>query len=115
MKLDDLQEIFTSLNQDEVRYLVVGGVVVVLHGYGRMTVLNLHSDNFPETPVDLFATEPFPFDPVYDQSVHETLEDGTAFQFVDLQTLLDMKHAAGRDKDLSDIYQLRHVIDEGTS
>lgn len=33
-----LEPLFRSLNDAEVRYVVVGGLAVVLHGYARMTV-----------------------------------------------------------------------------
>ena len=160
MKLEDLRQIFEKLNQADVRYLVVGGMAVVLHGYGRMTidldlvldmksedleavfdrleelgyrprvpvtgkqfsdettrtswinekgmtVLNLHSDAHPETPIDLFVTEPFSFEEVYANSIEEQLEDGIRFHFVDLHTLIEMKKEAGREKDRLDIQQLR--------
>ena len=44
------ERIFEALNRKEVRYLVVGGVAMVLYGYGRLTVdldllVDLDSDN----------------------------------------------------------------------
>jgi len=168
MKLDDLQRIFEKLNQADVRFLVVGGMAVVLHGYGRMTmdldlvldldsdnlekvferlqelnyrprvpvtgaqfadeetrrswiknkgmtVLNLHSDTQPETPLDLFVTQPFSFKEVYENSIEEHLEDGTSFHFVDLNTLIQMKEEAGREKDRLDIQQLRILAGQDPS
>ena len=46
----ELPQIFKALAEGDVRYLVVGGVAVVLHGYPRMTadldlVLSLTSEN----------------------------------------------------------------------
>jgi hypothetical protein len=37
MKLATFEEIIKSLNKNGVRYLVVGGMAVVAHGYGRLT------------------------------------------------------------------------------
>ena len=37
MKLSSLESIFRALNEASVRYLVVGGVAVNAHGYGRTT------------------------------------------------------------------------------
>jgi hypothetical protein len=50
MKLDTINAIVRSLNNNRVKYLVVGGVAVVAHGYGRLTydldlVIKLTEDN----------------------------------------------------------------------
>jgi hypothetical protein len=50
MRLSDLEAIFRALNQAEVKYLVVGGLAVISHGYVRATVdvdlvLNLEEKN----------------------------------------------------------------------
>ena len=37
MKADDIQTILTALNKAEVKYLIVGGLAVVAHGYVRFT------------------------------------------------------------------------------
>lgn len=74
-----------------------------------MTVLNLHSNQHQETPIDLFVTHPFSFNDVYHHSILEKLEDDTEFRFVDLHTLIAMKETAGRPKDLLDIKQLRKI------
>jgi predicted nucleotidyltransferase len=37
MKLSGLESIFRSLNEANIRYLIVGGVAVNAHGYGRST------------------------------------------------------------------------------
>jgi hypothetical protein len=38
MKLADVEAILRALNEAEVRYLIVGGLAVVAHGYVRATV-----------------------------------------------------------------------------
>jgi hypothetical protein len=50
MKLATFEKIVKALNKNKVRYLVVGGMAVVAHGYGRLTydldlVLQLTSEN----------------------------------------------------------------------
>src|SRR5438309_11592064 len=50
MKLADVEAILRALNDAEVRYLIVGGLAVVAHGYVRYThdvhiVINLERDN----------------------------------------------------------------------
>ncbi|MEK6374598.1 MAG: hypothetical protein AABO58_18075 [Acidobacteriota bacterium] len=35
--IGEIEELLTALNAGGVRYLVVGGVAVVLHGYARAT------------------------------------------------------------------------------
>jgi predicted nucleotidyltransferase len=76
-----------------------------------MTVLNLYSETHRATPVDLFVTEPFDFDDVYARSI-ETDVEGVRFRYVDLQTLIRMKEAAGRPVDVDDIRHLRLLADD---
>ena len=50
MKLADVEAILRALNDADVRYLIVGGLAVVAHGYVRATVdidivLNLEEEN----------------------------------------------------------------------
>jgi predicted nucleotidyltransferase len=50
MKVDDIRTIFRALNDAEVRYLIVGGLAVVAHGYVRFTqdidlVIQLEREN----------------------------------------------------------------------
>jgi len=77
----------------------------------QMTVLNLYSDRFRTTPVDLFVQEPFDFDQAYDRAYKANLE-GRTIRFVDLATLITMKEAAGRPIDLDDVRHLRLLRDE---
>jgi len=37
MKVDDVRTILSALNDANVRYLIVGGLAVVAHGYVRFT------------------------------------------------------------------------------
>lgn len=77
----------------------------------QMTVLNLYSDRFRTTPVDLFVQEPFDFDQAYARAHTADLE-GLTIRFVDLATLIAMKEAAGRPIDLDDVRHLRLLGDD---
>ena len=77
-----------------------------------MVVLNMWSNEFRRTPIDIFVIEPFDFDSMFSKSPEETLEDGTSFRFVEIPTLIEMKRIAGRPKDLDDIEHLEMLLDE---
>jgi hypothetical protein len=164
MRVSEFENIVRALNAADVRYLVVGGIAVVAHGYGRvtfdvdmvlhlrpdnivrafralstlgyrprvpvtaeqfaveenrkrwivekgMTVLNLHSDGQRTTPIDVFVAEPFDFDATYARSIEQPCGGGS-FRVVDLETLIRMKEAAGRPKDLDDAAHLRMARDD---
>ncbi len=164
MQLAAFKAIVSSLDKEDVQFLIVGGMAVVAHGYGRVTfdidiviqlnsdniirgfralesigyrprvpvtgesfsdeqqraewietkgmlVLNFFSDKYPRTMLDVFVSEPFDFDVVYDKALKEELDDSTPFRVVDLETLIAMKNEAGRDKDLDDIKHLRMIQD----
>ena len=77
----------------------------------NMRVLRFHSDEHWDTPVDLFASEPFPFDEEYDRSVVRELAGIGGVRVISLRTLIRMKEAAGRPQDLADIDNLRLRLD----
>ncbi|HEB66627.1 MAG TPA: hypothetical protein ENI93_01640 [Gammaproteobacteria bacterium] len=77
-----------------------------------MEVLQLWSDAHPETPVDLFVTEPFDFEAEYRRSLAKPLDPDLPVHFVSLETLIRMKAAADREQDRTDIAQLRRLHGE---
>lgn len=77
----------------------------------NMTVLNLYSERFKATPVDVFVEEPFEFAQTYAMSIAADIE-GAPFRYVDIETLISMKEAAGRPVDLEDARQLRLIRDD---
>jgi predicted nucleotidyltransferase len=77
----------------------------------NMLVLNLYSDRYGATPIDLFVTEPFDFEPTYAAAEEADIE-GAAFRYVDLETLIRMKEESGRPVDLEDARQLRLIRDD---
>ncbi len=165
MPSGDLARIFATLEQAGVRYLVVGGVAVVLHGHPRLTadldlvialdaanirsavsalrslgyrprapvsldtfsdpevrrswieekgltVLSLVSPEFPLTEVDLFAAEPFPFEPAHRRALCVAI-GSTKVTAASLEDLIALKRIAGRPKDLADIEALEAIRREG--
>lgn len=65
MKVQSIRAIMQALNQRDVRFLVVGGLAVVAHGYGRVTfdldlVLDLQPENIRQA---WFALESLGFRP----------------------------------------------------
>lgn len=159
MKNSSLIAIIRALNSVEVPFIVVGGVAVIHHGYGRptrdvdlvirldpwsvknafsalasigylprvpitaeqfaeptlraawraekgMLVLVFHSDAHVETPLDVFVSEPFPFEAEYANAHRIECAPETVMRVLRLPTLLSMKREAGRQKDLADIEEL---------
>ena len=72
-----------------------------------MVVLNFWSDQYRDTPVDVFVSEPFDFDTEYNEGLLQELAPGLALRFPRLETLIQMKLSAGRPKDLIDVEYLR--------
>ncbi len=69
MRLRDVEAILRALNDAEVRYLIVGGLAVVAHGYVRLTVdidivLGLQRDNILRAMKALDAIGYHPLVPV---------------------------------------------------
>jgi len=162
MKLSSIESLVRALNDARVRFIVVGGLAVVAHGYGRQTqdvdlvirlrpdsigaafaalsslgyrprvpvtaemlsdratrdalvrdrgmvVLAFHSESHAETPVDVFAAEPFDFETEYDAAKIVDLAPGVPVRIVRLATLLDMKRSADRPQDRADVAELTAI------
>jgi hypothetical protein len=75
-----------------------------------MTVLNFWCDRHPDTPVDMFVTEPFDFDEEYARALMKPL-GSVAVRFVSIPSLIRMKEIAGRPQDKIDIEYLRKLAD----
>lgn len=72
-----------------------------------MQVLQFWCDAHIETPIDVFVTEPFPFEGEYQNALIKPLHGTRPVRFVSLPTLIRMKESAGRPQDLDDIAALR--------
>jgi hypothetical protein len=73
----------------------------------NMRVLGFHSNEHPETPVDVFASEPFEFDAEYERAAIRELAGAGGVRVVSRATLIRMKQEAGRPQDLADLEHLR--------
>ena len=80
----------------------------------NMAVLQLWSDAHRETPIDVFASEPFDFDVEYARALVKPLGD-VPVRFVSLHTLIRMKEAVGRAQDLADAENLQLRIEHDAS
>jgi hypothetical protein len=72
-----------------------------------MQVLNFHSDIHPGVGVDVFVYEPFDFSHECERALQGELLPGIVTRFVSIPTLIAMKQAAGRPRDLDDIEHLQ--------
>ena len=77
-----------------------------------MTVLSFSSERHRETTLDVFVTEPFDFEREITQALEAELSPGVMIRFVSLPTLVAMKEAAGRPRDIDDLEHLRWVVKE---
>lgn len=77
-----------------------------------MQVLQFWSDAHRETSVDVFVTEPFPFDEEYARALVTPLHDSLSIRFISLPTLIRMKKEANRPQDRADVEQLQARKDD---
>jgi len=78
----------------------------------NMQVFPMVSNRRADTTIDLFVTEPFDFDLEYEGALCAELEPGVPLYFLRLRTLIAMKDAAGRPRDLDDAEHLRWILEE---
>lgn len=77
-----------------------------------MKVLNFFSDRHRETNVDIFVTEPFDFRRESTHALSGELSPGVTARFVSLPTLIAMKEAARRPRDIDDLQHLQWILEE---
>ena len=75
----------------------------------NMVVLKLWSDEHRRTPIDIFIYEPFSFAAEITRAMPLEILPGVVAPVVALDTLLEMKSAAGRPQDLIDIEELKRA------
>lgn len=155
-------EVFSLLNKFGVRYLVVGGVALVLHGVLRLTadldlIVDLAEENVtkflkalktlgykPKLPVDpfkladpkvrsewinkknmkvfsfihpkddykiidVFVTEPIPFEEAYKRRQKIKAND-VNISVISADDLIALKEASGRDQDIADLKMLKELL-----
>jgi phage replication-related protein YjqB (UPF0714/DUF867 family) len=98
MLTPDFKEFIQSLNDNDVRYLVVGGYAVALHGHPRYTKdIDIWVDLNRENAEKLIqAIQQFGF-----ESLGLKADD-----FLDLENLRKNKRSSGRLQDLADLENL---------
>ncbi|MGH8018595.1 MAG: nucleotidyl transferase AbiEii/AbiGii toxin family protein [Opitutaceae bacterium] len=157
-----------ALNDAGVRYIVVGGVAVIAHGYVRFTqdldlvvslddanvklametlekqgfrpkvpvnaidfadpakreswirekhmlVFQMISGRHPSVAIDIFSSEPFPFDREWESLSRMQVAPSIEAPIVTLSTLLELKRAANRPSDRIDIQMLTRARDPSSS
>ena len=77
-----------------------------------MQVLQFWSDRHPETPIDVFVSEPFDFEEEFARALVKPLYGSIEVRFVRIPTLIRMKEAAGRPQDLIDVQHLRMRLED---
>ncbi|MDR2214264.1 MAG: hypothetical protein LBE59_00295 [Nevskiaceae bacterium] len=75
----------------------------------NMQVLNFFNDSFPGVSVDVFVYEPFDFSQEYEKALKGQVLPGINAAFVSIPTLISMKQAAARSKDMDDIQHLEWI------
>jgi len=80
-----------------------------------MVVLPMTSNRHPDAPLDLFVTEPFVFSDEHASAVWQELAPGLRIPVIRLETLLAMKRASGRPKDLADLDELNLLYGKPSS
>lgn len=156
------EEVFKTLNQSKVKYVVAGGIAVSLHGYSRLTkdldlIVFMEEKNLklffktlqkigyrpkvpvtmnqfidakqrkkwqkeknmvvfsfcqydpPFTIIDVFVSEPFPFNEIYKKRVLVEIKEGLSIPLISIEHLIILKQRAGRPQDLIDLVQLEYI------
>lgn len=165
MRVASVEAVARALNEARVPFLVVGGLAVNAHGYGRAThdmdivvplnpddvrrlfealgglgyrplvpvtaaefgdaatrsrligekgmlVLQFHSVLHKEMRVDVFVSEPFDFEIERAGAYVDDVAPGVPVPFASLPTMIKMKEAAGRPRDLDDAQHLRWIAED---
>ncbi len=118
--------VLEALNDMQVRYVVVGGLATVLHGYARLTAdIDLMVDLEPEElrksidalagygmvprlPVDLFVEDPIEFDLVWSRAEVVALGP-VSVRIASIPDLIALKRLANRPQDVIDIEKLMEI------
>jgi hypothetical protein len=78
----------------------------------NLEVFSLTSDQYRDVTVDIFAAEPFDFNVEYAACMLGEVGPELDVPFVRLETLIRIKEAAARPRDLDDVEHLRMILQE---
>ncbi len=78
----------------------------------NMTVFSVTSDQMIGLTLDLFVQEPFPFEEAYQQALVDVFRNDIHVPFVNINQLIQMKEAVGREQDLLDVSHLKQLRDD---
>ncbi len=73
-----------------------------------LAVFSLWSDRFPATEIDVFVSEPMPFDQLLARSTRAAIA-GVDVAVAGLDDLISMKERVGRPKDVQDVIELKKL------
>ncbi len=75
----------------------------------NMVAFPLQSEKHRQTSVDIFVREPFEFERAYAERHQWPVAPDLMGEFVSFDDLMKLKNAAGRPKDLQDVYYLQQI------
>jgi len=109
------EELLAYLDESAVRFVVVGGVAVVMASKRRewvetrnLKVFSFRDERNPLLTVDLFAQEPLPFDELWSRADVVHLR-GHPIRIASIRDLIWMKRAVARPQDTTDIQHLEEI------
>jgi hypothetical protein len=102
----DFKEFIQLLNENQVKYLVIGGYAVAIHDFQSPDqVIQL---GYPPNRIDLITTpDGVDFQTCYNSRTEVLLSD-IIVNFIDLDNLKKNKLASGRFQDLADLENLQN-------
>lgn len=78
----------------------------------NMKVMQLFCDQHQETSIDIFVSMPFEFEQEYQMAYIDEVASGLMVRFVRIETLISMKEAVMRPRDIDDIEHLRWILED---
>jgi len=78
----------------------------------NMRVMQLFCDQHRETPIDIFVSIPFEFEHEYEKAYIDEIAPGLLVHFVRIETLIAMKEAVNRPRDIDDVQHLRWILED---
>jgi len=103
---EDFRDFLNALNTQQVKYILVGGYSVIIHGYSR-TNWDVFTFGNPPVAIDLMVKlKGLEFADCYMKSIVFD-DDGLKIRTIHKSDLIEAKKFSGRSKDLNDIENLQ--------